>query len=139
MPHPMTSRGSVLPSPMSWTPCSGSSRTSSPPLPTVEGGTLLIPSPLRGEGQVRGEAAESSALAGIAQALKNAKRPLIISGTSLFNEAVIQAAANIAWALCESGKPAELCYTVPECNSMGLGLMGGKNLDELLKAPLPRR
>jgi NADH-quinone oxidoreductase subunit G len=71
----------------------------------------------------------------IAQALKNAKRPLIVSGTSLLNESIIQAAANAAWSLCESGKSAELCYTVPECNSMGIGLMGGKNLSELLHSP----
>lgn len=66
----------------------------------------------------------------IAQSLKNAKRPLIISGTSLLNESIVQAAANIATALCADSKDAALCYTVPECNSMGLGIMGGRNLDE---------
>jgi NADH-quinone oxidoreductase subunit G len=66
----------------------------------------------------------------IANALKNAKRPLIISGTSSDSEATIQAAANIAWALCDGGTPATLCYVVPECNSLGLGLMAGRNLEE---------
>jgi len=66
----------------------------------------------------------------IAQSLKNAKRPLIVSGTSLLSEPIVQASANIATALCSSGKDAALCYTVPECNSMGLGIMGGRNLDE---------
>jgi NADH-quinone oxidoreductase subunit G len=70
----------------------------------------------------------------IAAALRNAKQPLIISGTSLGNEAVIQAAANVAWSLCNSGKTSGLCYTVPECNSMGLGLLGGKSLDQAFKA-----
>jgi NADH-quinone oxidoreductase subunit G len=70
----------------------------------------------------------------IATELKSAKKPLIISGTSLGNEAIIQAAANVAWSLCESGKAAGLCYTVPECDSMGLGLLGGKSLDEAFKA-----
>jgi NADH-quinone oxidoreductase subunit G len=70
----------------------------------------------------------------IAAALKGAKLPLIISGTSLRNEAIMQAAANVAWSLCESGKAAGLCYTVPECDSMGLGLLGGKSLDEAFKA-----
>jgi NADH-quinone oxidoreductase subunit G len=70
----------------------------------------------------------------IAGELKNAKRPLIVSGTGCLSEAVIQAAANVAWALCESGKPAGLCYAVPECNSLGLGLMGGGSLDEAIKA-----
>ncbi len=72
----------------------------------------------------------------IAAALKNAKRPLIVSGAGCLSEAVIQSAANIAWALCASGKPAELCYAIPECNTMGLGLMNGKNLEELFKSPL---
>ena len=70
----------------------------------------------------------------IAGELKNAKRPLIVSGTGCLSEAVIQAAANVAWALCESGKPAGLCYAVPECDSLGLGLMGSGSLDEAIKA-----
>ncbi len=70
----------------------------------------------------------------IAGALREAKRPLIVSGTGCLSGAVIQAAANTAWALCKSGKPAGLAFTVLECNSMGLGLMGGKVLDEAFKA-----
>jgi NADH-quinone oxidoreductase subunit G len=69
----------------------------------------------------------------IAQALKNARQPLIVSGSSMGSESVIQAAANVAWALCKSGKPAELCYTVPECNSLGLGLMEGNFLSDGFK------
>jgi NADH-quinone oxidoreductase subunit G len=72
----------------------------------------------------------------IAQALKNAKRPLIISGTSLDSELVIQAAANIAWALYEGGLPVGLCYAVPECNSLGVGLMDGRHLDGAFDAVL---
>ncbi len=67
----------------------------------------------------------------IAGALKNAEHPLIISGTSVGSGSIIQAAANIAWALCKGGKLADLCYTVPECNSFGAGLLGGKNISEL--------
>ncbi|MGE5173459.1 MAG: NADH-quinone oxidoreductase subunit NuoG [Betaproteobacteria bacterium] len=70
----------------------------------------------------------------VAGALKKAKRPLIVAGTSLGSEAIVQAAADVAWALCESGKPAGLCCAVPECNSMGLGLLSGKNLDEAFHA-----
>jgi NADH-quinone oxidoreductase subunit G len=73
----------------------------------------------------------------IAQALKNAKRPLIISGTGCGSEAIVQAAANVAWALCGNGRTAELCFVMPECNSMGLGLMEGKNLAEIMKTPSP--
>jgi NADH-quinone oxidoreductase subunit G len=74
----------------------------------------------------------------IAGALKNAKQPLIISGTGPGSGSIIQAAANIAWALCKGGKPAKLCYVVPECNSLGAGLLGGKNIDGLL-TPSPVR
>ncbi len=84
---------------------------------------------------VRGDASELLSLAReIAQALKNAKRPLIISGTGCGSEAVVQAAANVAWALCGNGRTAELCFVMPECNSMGLGLMEGKSLDEAFRA-----
>lgn len=70
----------------------------------------------------------------IAQALKTAQRPLVISGMSCGSEAVIRAAANVAWALCDSGHPAELFYTVPECNSMGTALMEGQPLEAAFQA-----
>jgi NADH-quinone oxidoreductase subunit G len=70
----------------------------------------------------------------IAQALREAERPLIVSGTSCGRETVIQAAANVAWALCGNGHAAELCFTVPECNSLGLGLIGGGSLDAAFNA-----
>src|SRR5919199_1472958 len=41
----------------------------------------------------------------IAQALREAERPLVVSGTSLGSEAVLQAAANVAWALCAHDRP----------------------------------
>ncbi len=69
----------------------------------------------------------------VALALRNAERPLIISGTGCGSEAVIRAAANVAWALCANGKKSYLCYTLPECNSLGLGLMGGGNIREVLR------
>ncbi len=96
-------------------------------LPSREG--LQVTSPLVGEGQGEGDDQKLLSLAKeIAAALKNAKRPLIISGTGCMSQAVIEAAANVAWALCSIGKQAELCYTALECNTMGLGLMGGKNI-----------
>lgn len=69
----------------------------------------------------------------ICQALKDADKPLIISGTCCGSEALIQSAANAAWALCKTGHPAGLCYVVPESNSVGLGLMGGKSLDDAVQ------
>jgi NADH-quinone oxidoreductase subunit G len=63
--------------------------------------------------------------ASIAAALKEAKRPLVISGTSCGSISIIQAAANIASSLHDTGHKARLCYTAPECNSLGLAIMGG--------------
>lgn len=103
-------------------------------LPSREG-QQNVTSPLVGEGQGEGDRQKLLSLAReIAAALKNAKRPLIVSGTGCMSEAVVQAAANIAWALCASGKPAELCYTALECNTMGLALINGKNTGEAFKA-----
>ena len=69
------------------------------------------------------------ALAGrIAGALRQAARPLVVSGTGCGNPAVIQAAANVAWALCRSGRAARVAFALPECNSLGLALMGGASL-----------
>jgi NADH-quinone oxidoreductase subunit G len=70
----------------------------------------------------------------IAHALKEAERPLVVAGTSLGSEAVMQAAANVAWALCDGNRAAELCLTMPECNSLGLGLMDGGNLQAAFEA-----
>jgi NADH-quinone oxidoreductase subunit G len=70
----------------------------------------------------------------IAQALHRAHRPLIVSGTSCGSEAVVQAAANVAWALCSKDRRAELLFTVPEANSLGLALMGGGDLQDALQA-----
>jgi NADH-quinone oxidoreductase subunit G len=96
---------------------------------------LLPPLPAGERTEVRGDVDVMPLAREIAEALKSAKRPLIISGASMGSESIIQAAANIAWALCAGGKPAELCYVVPECNSLGAGLLGGKNIDELLLTP----
>jgi len=80
------------------------------------------------------------ALAGrIAGALRAAARPVVVSGTSSGSPAVIRAAANVAWALCRGGPPARLCYTVPECNSLGVGLLGGGSLDAAIGAVRDRR
>ncbi|HKQ77439.1 MAG TPA: NADH-quinone oxidoreductase subunit NuoG [Blastocatellia bacterium] len=70
----------------------------------------------------------------IAGALLAAERPLVVSGISCGSEAVIQAAANVAWALCATGRPAGLCFTTPECNSLGVGLIGGGSVADVFKA-----
>ncbi len=63
----------------------------------------------------------------IADTLKAAKKPLIISGTSLQDAAIIEAAAQVAQNL---GAHAGLSLTVPEVNSMGLALLGGLSLEQ---------
>lgn len=70
----------------------------------------------------------------IADGLAEAQRPLIVSGPSCGSEAVIHAAANIARALCSSNRPAALSFIMPECNSFGVGLMGGGSLDKAFQA-----
>lgn len=68
----------------------------------------------------------------VAQDLLNAKKPLVISGTSLFNSSVIQAAANIAYALKDRGKDTGLVYAVPEVNSTGMSMIAPKDLDDAI-------
>ena len=65
----------------------------------------------------------------ISHALRDAQHPLVVSGPSCGSEAIIQAAANVARGLCTTGHPAGLSFIMPECNSFGLSLMGGKMLN----------
>lgn len=66
----------------------------------------------------------------IAEALKSAERPLVVSGAGCGSKAVVEAAANVAWALCRAGTDASISLVVPECNSLGVGMMGGISLEE---------
>jgi len=68
----------------------------------------------------------------IAAALKEAERPLVISGTSIASSPVIESAAQVAYALHSMNSQTQICFTVPFCNSMGLGLIGGKPLEEAI-------
>jgi len=70
----------------------------------------------------------------IADALLAAKRPLIISGSSLGSTALIEAAANIAKALKLRDKQGSISLIVPEANSMGLAMFGGDSIDAALQA-----
>ncbi|KAA5549298.1 NADH-quinone oxidoreductase subunit NuoG [Adhaeribacter rhizoryzae] len=78
--------------------------------------------------------AEETMAQQIADALKTAKKPLIISGCASGSEAVLKAAANIAGALCEQVKTAGIVLTVPECNSLGLAMLGGHRLESAFEA-----
>ena len=70
----------------------------------------------------------------VSQALVGAERPVIISGSSCVSEALMQAAANVAWALKKNNPNVGLAYTTPEANSLGLALMGGGSLEEGFQA-----
>lgn len=70
----------------------------------------------------------------IAHALKGANRPVVVSGYGCGSAAVVQSAANVAWALCRGGRTAGLCLTTPECNSLGLAIMGGGALADAFNA-----
>ncbi|WP_276502128.1 NADH-quinone oxidoreductase subunit NuoG [Terrimonas pollutisoli] len=68
----------------------------------------------------------------IADALQKAKHPVIISGISSYNEAVIRASFDVAAALDIAERRSGLCYILPECNSMGLAMMQASSFDEAI-------
>jgi NADH-quinone oxidoreductase subunit G len=65
----------------------------------------------------------------IATDLLQAKQPAVVSGTGALSLAVIQAAWRVAFALHKRGKPVKLAMVMPECNSVGAALLGGKPLE----------
>ncbi|MGA9179133.1 MAG: NADH-quinone oxidoreductase subunit NuoG [Desulfobacterales bacterium] len=69
----------------------------------------------------------------IAEDLKAAKRPLVVSGVSQGSSALVQAAANVAFALCNEERKAGLAFLMPEANTMGVAMMGGMDLDVALE------
>lgn len=70
----------------------------------------------------------------IANDMLKAERPVVISGASGQSEAVVKAAANIAWALQKKNPKTGIVLTLPECNSMGLAMMGGHRLHSAFDA-----
>jgi len=72
----------------------------------------------------------------IANGLLKAKNPVIISGASSESRSVMKAAANIAWALHQKNKKTGIVLTMPECNSLGLAMMGGHRLNSAFNALL---
>jgi NADH-quinone oxidoreductase subunit G len=79
-------------------------------------------------------AAEQDLAEEIARHLNTARNPLIIAGGSAGEESIMQAAANIASALSSEKRKAGLFLTFNECNSIGVGLLGGKALSEAVEA-----
>ena len=72
----------------------------------------------------------------IASTLKAARCPAIISGTGCGSLEVIRAAAQAARALDQARpqKPSGIFLTVPECNSIGVALLGGDPLESAIQA-----
>lgn len=68
----------------------------------------------------------------ITDALLAAEKPLIISGYGAGCDHFMKAAANISWALQEQGRNPMLSLTLPECNSLGLEMLGGHRLDSAI-------
>lgn len=75
---------------------------------------------------------EEKVASSIATALVKSKRPVIISGVSSYHEGMINAASNIATLLKTSGAEAGLCFVLPECNSMGLGMMQAPSIQKAI-------
>lgn len=71
--------------------------------------------------------------------LGNAKKPLIIAGSSARDVALLEAASNIARALKGRGLEASIALVGQEANSLGLAMLGAQTLsDKPLEAALVR-
>lgn len=68
----------------------------------------------------------------IAKELISARSPVIVSGAGCMSVEVVQAAFNIASALLRKGRPAKALFCLPECDSMGAGIIGGRGIAEAL-------
>jgi NADH-quinone oxidoreductase subunit G len=71
----------------------------------------------------------------IADAFRNAKNPLIITGVHCGSPELLESAANISEAFAGNGKKVMLSLLLPECNSLGLGMMEGGSLEDLVAPP----
>ncbi len=96
--------------------------------------TTLITSSLRGINKSGKSGHDNNiTLAGqIAEALVNAKRPLVISGTGCKNMEILHAAMNLAMALDSSDREVMFSPVLSEANSMGLALLPGKPVRSLM-------
>lgn len=70
----------------------------------------------------------------IAEALRKSSKPLIVSGTGAGSKDVMQAAANVAWALKKKDKTVSISLSLPEANSLGLAMFDAPALEAGLAA-----
>src|SRR5699024_1658411 len=68
----------------------------------------------------------------IAEALQGADKPLIVVGTSLGSEAILEAGGNIMQALTAANDNSGLFVTPLEANSIGMAMMDGLAVDDAL-------
>jgi NADH-quinone oxidoreductase subunit G len=68
----------------------------------------------------------------VVSGLRAAERPLIVSGTGCGSAPILRAAANVTLALHRAGKPVRARFVAPECNSLGLAILGGRRLADAL-------
>lgn len=65
----------------------------------------------------------------VVRQLRNARKPLVISGSSSGSKELIAAAFNIVYALKRKKSNAGIVFVVPDVNSIGLSMMTSKNID----------
>ena len=76
-----------------------------------------------GSGVTDMSAADQTRVEAIAAILRDAKRPLVISGSGCQSESVVNAARALALALQQQSELTRVVYAVPESNSLGLALL----------------
>lgn len=64
----------------------------------------------------------------VTEALKKSKKPVIIAGSGSGSLATLRSAAAVVRALRAATPAAALCLAVPDCNSVGVGLLGAPDL-----------
>ncbi|MGD8360868.1 MAG: NADH-quinone oxidoreductase subunit NuoG [Gemmatimonadota bacterium] len=72
---------------------------------------------------------ETEAAREMADALRDARRPLVVSGTGAGSREVLAAAGAVADALAATHEDAGIVLVLPECNTLGTALLGGKPLE----------
>ncbi len=65
----------------------------------------------------------------IAEALRTAEHPLVVSGGSLASPAIVQAAANVARALKKAARDARISLVFPEANSVGAAMLAAGGIE----------
>lgn len=83
---------------------------------------------------LRTGASGDSRVTAIVAALTSAKRPLIVAGSGLQSEYLVNTARAIAEQLAGDERQPMLSYTLAEANSLGLAMLGGRPLDTLAQA-----